>query len=194
MDHWRLFIGILLPEATRAAIEPAQRALRAQQLPVRWVRPENWHITLHFLGNVDPAAFPALDVRLAEELAGLSAPTLRCQSLGAFPNQGRPRVLWAGIAGDEQRLGLIHAAAVAAGRSVGVEPEKRPYHPHVTLGYVRDQAGPAERAECGAALGRVSWAADSARPYPAVALIRSILTSAGAIYTPLRQIELPPSS
>lgn len=194
MDKWRLFIGILLPEETRAATEPAQRALRDQKLAVRWVRPENWHITLHFLGDVDAAAAPALGERLAAELAGLAAPTLRCHSLGAFPNQRKPRVLWAGVAGDEDRLHAIHAAAGAAGRTVGVEPEKRPYHPHVTLGYVRDQASPAERAECGAALGRVSWAGDSPRPYPSVALIRSVLSREGAIYTPLRQIELPPTS
>ncbi|HYF62752.1 MAG TPA: RNA 2',3'-cyclic phosphodiesterase [Herpetosiphonaceae bacterium] len=194
MDHWRLFIGMLLPEATRAAIEPAAQALRSQGLAVRWVRPENWHITLHFLGNVDPAAFPALDACFAEEVAGLTAPTLRCHALGAFPNERKPRVLWAGVSGDKERLGLIHAAAVAAGRVVGVEPERRPYTPHVTLGYVRDQAGPAERAAGGAALGRVGWTGDSPRPYPSVALIRSTLTKAGSAYTPLRRIELLPSS
>jgi RNA 2',3'-cyclic 3'-phosphodiesterase len=190
MEHWRIFIGVLLPEATRSAIGPAQQALREQKLAVRWVRPENWHITLHFLGDIDSAAVPGLSVRLAAELAGLAAPALRCQSLGAFPNQRRPRVLWAGIAGDVDRLGRIQAAAVAAGETVGVGAEKRPYHPHVTLGYVRDQASPAERAECGAALDRVAWAGDAERPYPAVALIRSILSREGAIYTPLWQTEL----
>jgi 2'-5' RNA ligase len=193
MEHWRLFIGVLLPEETRTAIGPAQQALRDQKLAVRWVRPENWHITLHFLGEIDSAAVPGLSARLAAELAGLAAPDLRCQGLGAFPNLRRPRVLWAGIAGDVDRLARIQAAAVAAGETVGVGAEKRPYHPHVTLGYVRDQASPAERAECGAALGRVAWAGDGERPYPAVALIRSVLGRDGAIYTPLWQIELAPA-
>src|SRR5690349_7690787 len=104
MEYWRLFIGILLPEAARSAIEPAAQALRSQGLAVRWVRPENWHITLHFLGNVEAAAFPTLDARFIEAMAGLSAPTLRCHALGAFPNERKPRVLWAGISGDEERL------------------------------------------------------------------------------------------
>jgi RNA 2',3'-cyclic 3'-phosphodiesterase len=193
MEHWRVFIGVLLPEETRAAIGPAQQALREQKLAVRWVRPENWHITLHFLGDIDSAAVPGLSARLAAELAGLAAPELRCQALGAFPNQRRPRVLWAGIAGDVDRLVRIQAAAVAAGETVGVGAEKRPYHPHVTLGYVRDQASPAERTECGAALDRVTWPGDSPRSYPAVALIRSVLSRDGAVYTPLWQIELSPA-
>jgi len=193
MEKWRLFIGVLLPEPTRAAIGPAQQALREQKLAVRWVRPENWHITLHFLGDIDSAVVPGLSVRLAAELAGLAAPMLRCQALGAFPNQRSPRVLWAGIAGDVDRLGLIQAGAVAAGETVGVAAEKRPYHPHITLGYVRDQASPAERAECGAALDRVTWAGDSERPYPTVALIRSVLSREGAVYTPLWQVDLTPA-
>ena len=188
-DHWRVFIGVLLPHPTRTALVAVQHELRGHDLAVRWTKAENLHITLHFLGDVALDAVTVLHEYLAAHLPKHYAPTLTCNTLGAFPNQRQPRVLWAGT-GVDGTLQRLHTVAVAAGQIVGVPTEKRPYHPHITLGYVRDYATPPQRAACGAALQNTIWNGDIARPYPTIALIRSILGRDGATYAVLSCYEL----
>ena len=189
-EHWRLFIGVTLPEPTRMALVAVQHELRSRNLAVRWVKAENLHITLHFLGDVALDAVPTLHEYLKAHLLKHYAPTVTCNTLGAFPNLRQPRVLWAGTMGDDGTLQRLNTVAVAAGQTVAVPAEKRPYHPHITLGYVRDYATPAQRAACGTALQTTAWNGDSAQPYPTVALIRSILGRDGATYAVLSRYEL----
>lgn len=190
-ERWRVFIGVLLPDETRAMLVTVQQQLHPFNLAVRWTRAENLHITLHFLGDIAPTAVATLQARLDDELRACIAPIVLCDTLGAFPNKRRPRVLWAGTATPVPALLRLNQAAVAAGLAIGVPAERRPYHPHVTLGYVREQATPAERATCGSSLQAVQQPQDGPRPYPVVALIRSVLGRDGATYTPLATWTLP---
>lgn len=190
-ERWRLFIGLLLPAETRAALVAVQTALRSQPLAVRWTRPENLHITLHFLGDINSDYVTALQSSLDSGLQGHSAPLIACTTLGAFPNERRPRVLWAGPTRVPPELLHLNEVAVAAGGTVGVAPEERAYHPHMTLGYVHERATAAERTACGRAIQTADTPQDAGRPYPTVALIRSVLGRDGATYTPLVTWTLP---
>jgi 2'-5' RNA ligase len=190
-ERWRLFIGLLLPAETQAALVATQAALRSQALAVRWTRPENLHITLHFLGDIAASQVALLQSSLAAGLHGCGAPLIDCTTLGAFPDPRRPRVLWAGPGSVAPSLRHLNGVAVAAGSTVGVAPEQRAYHPHVTLGYVHERATPAEREDCGKALQAAAAPHDPARPYPAVALMRSLLGRDGPTYAPLATWTLP---
>ncbi len=193
-ERWRLFIGLLLPAETRAALVEVQARLRPPDLAVRWTRPENLHITLHFLGDIAAAQVDLLQSSLDSGLPGHCAPLIDCTTLGAFPNLQRPRVLWAGPTSIPQSLLDLNQAAVAAGSSVGVGPEQRAYHPHITLGYVHERATATERAQCGQALQSTPAPGEPVRAHPNVALFRSVLGRDGATYTPLKTWTLPISA
>ncbi len=181
----RLFIGILLPEPTRTLLLKTQRALQVQPLAVRWIKPENLHITLHFLGDVGPEHVPMLQTELDKRLAGCHAPHLTMHELGAFPTMNRPNVVWAGIKEGVEPLRTLYDRAIEAGKLVGVKPEQRTYHPHITLGYVRKDATPVQKQAIAHALRSVPAPHDQTRTYSQIALIQSVLTPTGSKYAPL---------
>lgn len=125
----RLFVAITPPaDALRdldAALGPA-RSVAPHGL--RWTRPEQWHLTLAFLGSVPEPAVP----ELAETLGAacrVDALRLRFFGGGCFGD----RVLWVGIAGDTHALRTLAAGVAAAARRSGVVISDEPYRPHLTL-------------------------------------------------------------
>lgn len=126
----RLFSGIEIPPdiAERLA------GLRGGIEGARWVEPENYHITLRFIGDVDGDTA----VRFEEALAKirLRAFSLVLDGVGTFGGR-KPRAVWAGIAASETLEALARAHDFAAQRA-GLEPESRNFHPHVTLARLRN--------------------------------------------------------
>lgn len=123
----RLFVAIDLPKEVCWRLA---QLLAAPPRGVRPVRPAQLHLTLHFLGDVADAARAALPEVLARVSAGRFE--LGIRGTGVFPPRGRPSVLWAAVA-ESAPLTALHAAIGAALDSCGVEVERRPYVPHVTL-------------------------------------------------------------
>jgi 2'-5' RNA ligase len=177
----RLFVALPLPEAVRTMLAGVRRDLEAAGLPLRWARPEGLHVTLNFLGE-RPAAVVE-PVRTALERAAGDCPRLdlAVQGLGCFPEQGRPRVLWAGLAGDVARLDRLHRDIGREVRAAGVAFERQPFRPHVTLGRARAPLGDAETDRLRSFLTRPAppparWTAE------AVVLLRSELGPGGSVY------------
>jgi len=129
----RLFVAIALPEEVRAAMRRRLAKLRAQLPQSRWVDPDQAHLTLAFLGHHDEERREPLRAALAEVFARYPTMRLRLHGAGTFP-QGRPaRVAWVGVKGPAELLTLQHDVTDAAAGALEWEPEKRPFHPHVTL-------------------------------------------------------------
>ena len=109
--------------------------------------------------------------------------------VGAFPERGRPRVLWAGVVTGEQALGRLEQEVSSRMDRCGVAREERPYRPHVTLARVRESGG--LRTE-----SLVAGLADRAfgcSPVDAITLFESRPSSAGHVYVPLRRTRLGPA-
>ncbi len=125
----RLFSGIEIPE------EIAERlaALRGGLNGARWVEPENYHITLRFIGDVDGATAE----RFSEALTGINVPpfSVTLDGIGSF-GRGRPRAVWAGVAPNNGLDALNRNHEKAAVRA-GLASETRNFHPHVTLARMR---------------------------------------------------------
>lgn len=145
----RLFWAVELPPPHRAALVEAQAALRAAEprAPVRWVKESELHLTLRFLGDADDDAPVIAQVRAA--LVPLQPFQVALGGGGSFGG-GRPRVLWAGLAGPglaplTELAGRVEDACQLA----GFPPERRGFHAHVTLGRVAEGRGslPALRDE-----------------------------------------------
>lgn len=134
----RTFIALPIPLVQRTRLGRLQ-SLLAPDLPgTRWVTPDQFHLTLAFLGDV-PDVDLALVCRAVREAAtGFRKLTLNLQMLGAFPDAERPRTLWVGLGGpDHDGLHSLHAAIVAATAGVGYPSEGERFIPHVALGRLK---------------------------------------------------------
>lgn len=174
----RLFVSLELPDAIAEALVRLDPRLRG----VRWVAPEQIHLTLCFLGNVAPEA----EEKLREKLGAIrfSAFFLPLRGLGTYPGRGRPRVIWLGVGQGHPHLFQLHKRVTDAALGAGLEPDLRPWHPHITLARCQDISAESIRPflrahpedDFGLAPIR-SFSLQSSRP-----------TSAGSIYT--RELEI----
>lgn len=125
MSH-RLFVGIELPPALCAELAALQGGLRG----ARWVAPENLHLTLRFIGEVDRRQAN----EIADELGALRAPRfdLRLADAGTFGSGRRPRALWVGVAPAPALADLKKRVDAACARA-GLGPDDRRFAPHVTI-------------------------------------------------------------
>ncbi len=127
----RLFIGLELPLASREAL-----ARLDPQVPgVRWMEPEQMHLTMSFLGQVDEVA----EAKLRAVLAGVrvGAFFLPLQGVGVFGGE-RPSVMWAGVGRGHPHLFALHKRIQDAVLQAGLEPDLRAFHPHATLGRAKN--------------------------------------------------------
>lgn len=125
----RLFSGIEIP----ADVVERLAALRGGLDGARWVEPENYHITLRFIGDVDGTTAE----RFSEALNGIKVPafSVTLDGLGSF-GRGRPHAVWAGVAANSELEALSRDHEKAAVRA-GLAAETRKFHPHVTLARMR---------------------------------------------------------
>lgn len=127
----RLFVGLALPDHVRTALSYIQGGVP----DARWVKSENMHVTLRFLGEVDRHQAADLDT----EFSHLQAPgfDLSYRGTGSFGSKGRVRDLWAGLASSDA-LHHLQAKVESATVRCGLLPERRKFKPHTTLARFRD--------------------------------------------------------
>jgi 2'-5' RNA ligase len=132
----RLFVALEVPDQVRDGFAALIAELRGadssfSKSRARWVRPENLHVTLKFIGHVDAGKLDAIRAALAE--VRLDSPVeLRFRGLGFFPNGKRPRVFWAGIEASPN-LAPLAGEIEARLAKVGISGETREFAPHLTL-------------------------------------------------------------
>lgn len=132
----RLFVAVDMDAHTREALAGAQRRLRDRAIGgsvIRWVRPEQLHLTLVFLGEIPESLANAVIGRYAEPV-GLSPFTVSFRGAGAFPSRGAPRALWIGLGEGERQLLVLQQVMADRARSVGIQLEARAFSPHLTVG------------------------------------------------------------
>lgn len=138
---WRLFLAIQLDHEVKALVSEQIARLEAEGWPVRWVLPETSHLTLHFLGETPRERAELLRLALPSVVASHTAFDLRTAALGVFPNFRHPRVLWLGLHGQVHRLESLQRAVVRSLSRLDFPIAEEPYHPHITLGRVRNTDG-----------------------------------------------------
>lgn len=182
----RTFIAIDLGEEARAALGREIARLRRALPGIRWVNPDNLHLTVAFLGELDDAQVLAV-MAAASTAAAATAPfTLELAGLGTFGPHWAPRVVWAGIGGQRQALMATEARVARALEARGFLPDERPYSPHLTLARLPDrpEQGDVERLQ--AAL-RAGGREKASFRVEALDVMKSELLREGARYTRLRE-------
>ncbi len=144
----RLFVAVFPPEEVVADLR--RRLAPAAGRTVRLTPAERWHVTLAFLGDVEPERRPDVE-RALDDVTPPGPVRLRISGGGAFGGRRRSAVLWAGLDGDLARLADLHAALRRALVAGGLPHDERPFTPHLTVAYasspevreaLRDYAGP----------------------------------------------------
>jgi 2'-5' RNA ligase len=185
----RLFVALEIPSAVRdnlaALINELQSADSASSKHrARWVRPENLHVTLKFIGHVDVVKLDAIRAALSQVPSG-SPVDVRFRSLGFFPVEKRPRVLWAGIEASPDLATLANDIDQQL-EPLGIARETRAFTPHLTLARF-DPPGISDKL-------RAAIPKNTVREFGAFRtnkfhLIESKLKPSGAEYTTLQSLR-----
>jgi 2'-5' RNA ligase len=133
----RLFAALPIPEPARSEMAGLLQALRQGDWPVRWVHEDNIHLTLKFFGEVPPDRLDVIAEALQFAVPGTGPLALRLAEPGVFPHLRRPRVVWIGVDAPPA-LELLQDRLERRSEAIGFAPEGSPYHPHLTLGRVRE--------------------------------------------------------
>jgi 2'-5' RNA ligase len=130
-----------LPPDAQALVAEQITSLEGLGWPVRWVQPETSHLTLHFLGDTVPERAELVRLALPGVVATHQPFDLRTAGFGVFPNFRRPRVLWLGLHGPAHRLESLQQDVGRTLTNLDFEDTSETYHPHITLGRVRNNDG-----------------------------------------------------
>jgi 2'-5' RNA ligase len=136
----RCFISVELPEEIRNNIGARTESLVAAGADVKWIPPENLHLTLKFLGKTPEELVPDIRKKLLEAASLHHSIRIRLSGTGVFPDRRRPRVIWVGMQ-DSEGLVKLQQDIEAKMAELGFEAEKRRFSPHLTIGRVRSPKG-----------------------------------------------------
>lgn len=192
MTTLRTFIAVELDEELSGHLTRLQDRLRGQLSPhsVRWVRQGGIHLTLKFLGDTPPDQVEAVKNALDEAVSGISPFRFTVGGLGCFPDTRRPRVLWVGLYEPTGGLSRLRDAVEDQVAPLGFPTEKRPFHPHLTLGRVQRNASKSEVREVGEIVGASAIGNLYEMTVRQVSYIKSDLKPGGAVYTILHEARL----
>jgi len=175
----RLFVAIDPPETIKRSLAELDPHLPG----ARWVSPAQLHLTLGFFGAVAEST----EAALIERLNAIQFKTfvLPIRGIGTFPAKGPPKIIWVGVGNGHPHLFQIHKRVQDAALAADVEPDLRPWHPHITLARCRDVSLQAARKflACSAAVDAGIFRVEEFHLYS------STLTPAGSVYT--RELTSP---
>ncbi len=180
----RAFVALELSETLRLALMDVPQSLRRLAGRVNWAAPENWHVTLFFLGDVFEEQVSAMRNALNAAAESLVPFSFEVKGLGWFGPARAPRVIWAGLGAGARLVAECHSSVLASLRPLGFAGEERPFVPHITLGRVRAAGGNLTEA-------LTAWSERFFGTQSAVrlALMRSQLSPRGAVYSSLHTAD-----
>ena len=181
----RCFAALPISAASREVLGRALKPFLDLGWPVRWVRPDTVHVTLKFFGEIPRERADAIAESLDFAVAGIGPLALSLSSFGAFPENDRVRVLWAGVDAPTA-LELLQDRVETRSEELGFAGEGIIFRPHVTIGRVREgeRLPRAETDRLFATPLSAPFAADR------VMLYESTMREGGAEYTALHTAVL----
>lgn len=133
----RIFVAVELPTECRKILKDIQDELQTIEADVKWVLPENCHITLKFLGNVEELRRKSITDIMDNNTRDLASFPITVEQIGAFPSIEKPQIIWAGIGEGHELLKNLANALESDFAKVGFPQEARPFNAHITIGRLR---------------------------------------------------------
>lgn len=180
----RSFIAIELNQEIQQELGNLQAQLRKSDADIKWVKPENIHLTLRFLGNIDSSQI----VDIKKVLNNLSTQTqsfqMNLSKIGAFPNLNYPKVIWVGVEEGKNQLIEINENLESRLEKNGFSRENRSFHPHITLGRVKSQKN---RDRLKFQIQSINFLSKNKMIAQKITFFKSILAPEGSIYASLHE-------
>jgi 2'-5' RNA ligase len=183
----RAFVAFKLPTPIVDRAVVLQNALRSKGLTLRWVKPQNLHLTLKFLGDIPEADLPAAGAVIHHVSRNQPPLEMTLQGLGVFPSIKRPRVLWIGFGGQVEALRQLHRKLDERLEPLGCKREKRDLKAHLTIARIKGRIAPGALVKAMQAVGDFTPMLFDLRQ---LVLYKSDLRPQGAKYTPLASADL----
>ena len=189
----RTFLAITLPTEVQDALSNLQQTLAESRAKVKWVAPENLHVTLKFLGSMTEERRQAMAAMLRQVARDDEPFPLGVDGgVGAFPSMTSPRVIWVGLSTGKDVVTRLAAAIEREGEALALFAKaERPFAAHVTLGRVRS---PKHRHALVRALQECAWKAPAPWRVTSLTLYQSVLGSEGPTYSVLFDAPLRASA
>ncbi|MGB5748594.1 MAG: RNA 2',3'-cyclic phosphodiesterase [Desulfobacterales bacterium] len=183
----RTFIALELPPAVISLFQEVQQDLKRLKIRARWVRPENIHLTLKFLGDVNPDDIDKIGTAMAVAAIDCLPVTVYVKGIGVFPGIKRPRVIWVGLGGDTQSLLALQSRLEQELARVAFPKDKRSFKAHLTLGRFKKPANPAAVRQM---ISEYATLNSDEFTCNQVFLFGSDLKPSGPVYSKLKQTNL----
>ncbi len=184
----RTFVAVDIDSAVRDRVAGLVGRFRAAGADVKWVQPQNLHITLKFLGDVDAKEIHRVCGAVQDAVADAAPFEFEVRGAGAFPKPNRPRTVWLGIAQGQEEMIDLNQRIEPALEKLGFRREARRFQPHLTIGRVR-RGGPAV-AELGKLIGEQADVELGLTKVPEVIVFSSELDRSGPTYEALARAPL----
>lgn len=181
----RSFVALELSDEVREHLTALLQRLQRTGAAVKWVEPENLHLTLKFLGEVPEEQIELVAGALKVVAQATKPFSFSVKGVGGFPDLRRPRVLWVGIE-EAQPLLKLQQLVERAMEQLGFAPEERAYHPHITIGRVKATSGMEKVKEILSEYVDVKFGEVFVSH---LTLFRSDLSREGPTYTPLAKLN-----
>lgn len=175
----------MLPEEWQKILKEPEQKIGWLGRGVKWVEPENLHLTLRFLGDTPESLLPQVEDAISESCVGIAPFKLAIQGAGCFPNKQRPRSFWAGLS-NSKSLEILHEEIASRMNELGFEPDEKKFVPHLTVARIKEPIGKERITKA-----FLSFDLRSA-PYQVdhVTLVESSLRQEGPTYTVLKDFVL----
>ena len=186
-DTIRTFIAFKLPKNIISSIRKIQEDIKSYAFKARWVNPENIHLTLKFLGDINSTDIEKVSEAIINTVNGHAPISLGLKGAGVFPGIKRPRVIWVGLGGEIEKLAGIQNDIEESLEELEFPREKRPFRGHLTLGRIKGKIDPKKLLDVMKKFEKFEselFIADQ------IYLFKSELKSTGSVYTELKSISL----
>jgi 2'-5' RNA ligase len=183
----RTFIAIEIPRNIIHKIRELQEGIKGYGFKIRWVRPENIHLTLKFLGDVEALRIGDIAEAASKTVKGYTPISLKAKGIGIFPGIKRPRVLWVGLTGQLESLMGLQKTLDENLKVLGFPGEKRFFKGHLTMGRIKDKIDVKKFSD--ALMAFRSFETDEFTAGQII-LYKSELKPSGAVYTKLASASL----
>ena len=178
----RAFIAIELSDQIKETIRNFQEHLKPLGCDISWVKPENVHLTLKFLGDVKTKMLPSVTETLGDVCKDLRPFDPSLTQPGVFPDLRHPRVIWVGLDDTQRNLERMAESLETALGNIGFKKERRDFQAHITIGRIRTLKNIEQLCE---AIKKLSVPPGVKQSVGQIILFKSILTPQGSIYEPL---------
>ncbi|WP_448587594.1 RNA 2',3'-cyclic phosphodiesterase [Thermocrinis sp.] len=181
----RVFVGFF---STKTIQEHVERIKEQADdfIKGKWVEPQNYHMTFHFIGDVSEGMIMDIIKGVQEVAQRHKAIKVKYKSLGVFPDIERARVLWIGVAENGESLRNLAKDIYTTNRKLGIKSDSKPFHPHITICRIKEY----DRRRLKALLRKYENTFFAEDQIDRISVIRSSLTSVGPIYSVLEEFYL----